>query len=131
MFWKLYLTALVIFMVIDMFWLGLIAKNFYQQQLGFLMKAKANLLAALIFYFIFIFGLVVFVIAPGVAKNSVNDVIMYGALFGLVGYATYDFSNLATLKNWPFLVTLVDMLWGTMVASLVSLLTCLVALKFF
>lgn len=131
MFWKLYLTALVIFMVIDMFWLGLIAKNFYQQQLGFLMKAKANLLAALIFYFVFIFGLVVFVIAPGVAKNSVNDVIMYGALFGLVGYATYDFSNLATLKNWPFLVTLVDMLWGTMVASLVSLLTCLVALKFF
>ncbi len=131
MFLKLYLTALVIFMVMDMFWQGLIAKNFYQQQLGFLMKAKANLLAALIFYFVFIFGLVVFVIAPGVAKNSVNDVIMYGALFGLVGYATYDFSNLATLKNWPFLVTLVDLLWGTMASSLVALLTCLVALKFF
>lgn len=131
MFLKLYLTALVIFMVMDMFWQGLIAKNFYQQQLGFLMKAKANLLAALIFYFVFIFGLVVFVIDPGVAKNSVNDVIMYGALFGLVGYATYDFSNLATLKNWPFLVTLVDLLWGTMASSLVALLTCLVALKFF
>lgn len=131
MFLKLYLTALVIFIVMDMFWLGLIAKNFYQQQLGFLMKAKANLLAALIFYFVFIFGLVVFVIAPGVDKKAVNDVIMYGALFGLVGYATYDFSNLATLKNWPFLVTLVDLLWGTMASSLVALLTCLVALKFF
>ncbi len=131
MFLKLYLTALVIFMVIDMFWLGLIAKNFYQQQLGFLMKAKANLFAALIFYFIFIYALVVFVIAPGVAKESVTDVIMYGALFGLATYSAYDFSNLATLKNWPFMVTLVDMLWGTMVSSLVSLLTCLVALKFF
>lgn len=131
MFWKLYLTALVIFLVIDMFWLGLIAKNFYQQQLGFLLKAKANLLVALIFYFIFIFALVVFVIAPGVAKESVTDVIMYGALFGLATYSAYDFSNLATLKNWPVLVTLVDMLWGTMASSLVALLTCLIALKFF
>ncbi len=131
MFLKLYLTSLVIFILIDMFWLGLIAKDFYNQQLNLLMKAKANLLAALIFYFVFMFGLVVFVIAPGVEKKSVLDVVIYGALFGLVGYSTYDFSNLATLKNWPFLVTIIDLLWGTMASSLVALLTCLVALKFF
>lgn len=131
MFVKLYLTALIIFLVLDMFWLGLVAKNFYQQQLNFLLKAKANLLVALIFYFIFIFGLVVFVIAPGVVKKSVSDVIMYGALFGLVAYSTYDLSNLSAIKNWPFMVTIVDLLWGTMASSLVALLTCLVALKFF
>ena len=121
MFLKLYLTSLVIFILIDMFWLGLIAKDFYNQQLNLLMKAKANLLAALIFYFVFMFGLVVFVIAPGVEKKSVLDVVIYGALFGLVGYSTYDFSNLATLKNWPLSLTAVDMLWGALLTGLVAL----------
>lgn len=130
MFWKLYLIALSSFVLIDVVWLGLIAKNFYAQQLGFLMKNNANALAALIFYILFTFGILVFVVMPGLEKSIGYQVILYGALFGLVTYSAYDFSNLATLKNWPLAVTLIDLLWGTLLTSLVSALTYLLAIKF-
>lgn len=130
MFWKLYLIALPIFLLVDVVWLGLIAKNFYNQQIGILMKNNTNAFAALVFYVLFTAGILIFVVIPGLEKSIGYQVILSGALFGLVTYSAYDFSNLATLKNWPLVVTLVDLLWGALLTSLVSAATYLVAIKF-
>lgn len=126
---KLYLIALPIFFLIDMLWLGLIAKNFYAKQIGFLLRPDVNWVAAISFYFLFIVGLVFFVVVPALEKNSLSHVLIFGALFGLISYATYDLTNLATVKNWPLLVTIVDLCWGAFLASSVSTLTFLIAHK--
>lgn len=129
MFLKLYALALPIFFAIDLLWLGLVAKNFYATQIGFLMKEKVNWPAALIFYLLFIVGVVFFVVQPGLEKGVWWHVLLAGMLFGLITYATYDLTNLATVKNWPIVVTLVDLLWGAVLAGGVSLITFLVAKK--
>ncbi|MFA7117941.1 MAG: DUF2177 family protein [Sphaerochaetaceae bacterium] len=129
MFIKLYFIALPVFLVIDMIWLGLIAKNFYAKQIGFLMKSNINWLAAIIFYLLFIVGLVLFVITPAMQKNSWLQALLFGALFGLITYATYDLTNLATIKDWPILVTAIDLVWGVVIASSVSVISFFVATK--
>lgn len=126
---KLYFLALPIFFLIDMVWLGLVAKGFYAKHLGFLMRPDVNWLAAIIFYLLFIAGLIVFVVTPALSRGSWLYALGLGALFGLITYATYDLTNLATLKNWPLVVTLVDLLWGAVLAASVSVLTYLLALK--
>lgn len=129
MFIKLYAIALPVFFTIDMVWLGLVAKNFYRAQIGFLMTPNINWLAAIVFYLLFIVGLVLFVIAPAVEKSSWVHALLFGALFGLISYATYDLTNLATLKDWPLLVTLVDLVWGAVLASSISVITYFIANK--
>ena len=123
MFTKLFLIALPVFFIIDMIWLVLVAKNFYQKQIGFLMRPDINWVAAIIFYLLFIAGLVVFVISPAVEKHSWTHALLFGALFGLITYATYDLTNLATLKDWPLTVTIVDLIWGTFLAASISVIT--------
>ena len=117
---KLYLAALGAFFVIDMFWLGLVARSFTQQQLGFLIAPRVNWLVAVAFYMLFIAGLLFFVIIPGLKENSLKATLLKGAFFGLVTYATYDLTNLATLKDWPALFSIVDMIWGTVLSASVS-----------
>lgn len=126
---KLFLIALPVFFAIDMVWLGLVAKNFYRDQIGFLMTPTINWVAAIIFYLIFIAGLVLFVISPAVEKGSWMHAVIFGALFGFITYATYDMTNLATLKDWPLTVTIVDMLWGAVLAASVSVITYFIASK--
>ncbi len=126
-FLKLYLVTLPIFLIIDFIWLGLVANGFYKNQIGFLMKTNINWAAAVIFYFLFIAGLIVFVIAPSLVKNSWVHALFLGAFFGLVAYATYDLTNFSTLKGWPIAVTLIDLAWGTFVTSLVSSLAFFIA----
>lgn len=129
MFLKLFLIALPVFFIIDMTWLGLIAKDFYRAHLGFLMKTDINWTAAIIFYLIFIAGLVLFVILPAFEKQSLFHAVVFGALFGLVTYATYDLTNLSTLKDWPLLLSVVDILWGMTLSALISGITYLIATK--
>jgi uncharacterized membrane protein len=129
MFIKLFIIALPVFFVIDMAWLVLVAKKFYQEQIGFLMKPDINWFAAIIFYFLFIAGLVIFVISPAVEKHSWVHALIFGALFGLITYATYDLTNLATMKDWPLLVTVVDLIWGTALAASISGITYFIASK--
>jgi len=129
MFIKLYAIALPVFFAIDMIWLGLVAKDFYRAQIGALMKPDVNWIAAIIFYLIFIAGLVVFVISPAIEKGSWMHAVFFGALFGLVCYATYDLTNLAVAKDWPLLVTIVDLAWGAVLASSVSVVTYFIASK--
>jgi uncharacterized membrane protein len=130
MFLKLYFIALPIFFGMDMVWLGVAAKNFYTKQIGFLMTPKVNWVAASLFYLLFLVGLVVFVIAPAVEKDSWVRALLFGALFGLISYATYDLTNLATLKDWPLALTVVDLMWGTVLAGSVSVGTYFIAHKF-
>lgn len=130
MFIKLYAIALPVFFAIDMIWLGLIAKNFYRGQIGFLMKNDINWTAAIIFYLLFIVGLVLFVVTPAVEKSSWTHALIFGAVFGLITYATYDLTNLATLRDWPLLVTVVDMVWGAILAASVSTATFFIARHF-
>jgi uncharacterized membrane protein len=130
MFTKLYFIALPVFFVIDIVWLGFVAKRFYRAQIGGLMKSDVNWVAAIIFYLIFIAGLVVFVITPAMEKKSWIHALAFGGLFGLVCYATYDLTNLAVAKDWPLLVTIVDLIWGSVLAASVSTITYFIATKF-
>lgn len=129
MFIKLFLIALPVFFAIDMVWLGLVAKNFYRDQIGFLMTPNINWVAAIVFYLIFIAGLVLFVISPAMEKGSWIYAILFGALFGFITYATYDLTNLATLKDWPLMVTIVDLVWGAVLAASVSTITYFIISK--
>jgi uncharacterized membrane protein len=131
MFLKLFAIALPVFFAIDMVWLGFVAKDFYAKQIGGLMKPDINWTAAIIFYLIFIAGLVVFVITPAVVKNSWTQALLMGALFGFVCYATYDLTNLAVAKDWPVFVTIIDLIWGAVLAASVSVITFLIATKIF
>jgi len=117
---KLYLATLVAFFAIDMVWLGLVARSFYRRHLGFLLAPNPNWLAAIIFYLLFILGILLFVVLPGLKGNSLRTTLLNAALFGLITYATYDLTNLATVKNWPVLVTVVDLIWGTVLSVAVS-----------
>lgn len=123
MFVKLYAIALPVFFAIDMIWLGLVAKDFYRGQIGMLMKSNINWTAAILFYLLFIVGLVLFVITPAVEKGSWTYALLFGALFGLITYATYDLTNLATLKDWSLWVSIVDLGWGAVLAAAVSTAT--------
>jgi uncharacterized membrane protein len=129
MFLKLYFIALPVFLGIDMVWLTLIAKNFYADQLGYLMAKNPNLIAAFIFYLIFIAGIVFFVITPALDKKLWTQALFAGAFFGLVTYATYDLTNLATIKDWPLIITIIDLVWGTVVSASVSTITYFLAVR--
>jgi len=117
---KLYLAMLAAFFAIDMVWLGLVARTFYRKHIGYLLAPNPNWLAAIIFYLLFVVGILVFVVSPGLEGKALRTVLVRAALFGLVTYATYDLTNLATVKDWPVLVTVVDLLWGTVLSVAVS-----------
>jgi len=129
MFIKLYGIAFTVFLAIDAVWLVLIAKNFYAKHIGYLMAKNPNLWAAFIFYLIFIAGLVFFVITPALDKKMWIYAFLAGLFFGLVTYATYDLTNLATVKDWPLIVTIIDITWGMCVSAAVSVVTYFITLK--
>lgn len=116
-----YLLTFIVFLMIDMLWLGVIAKNVYQKYLGDFLTDNVKWTAAFIFYFIFVVGISIFVIYPSVNKGSVWNAILMGALFGFFTYSTYDLTNLATLKGWPIPIVIIDIIWGSVLSSLVSL----------
>jgi uncharacterized membrane protein len=117
---KLYFATLIAFLAIDMVWLGVVARTVYQNYLGFLLTPTINWIAAVLFYLLFILGILVFVVVPGLENNSLKVTLLRAALFGLITYATYDLTNLATVKNWPVLITVMDMAWGTVLSVVVS-----------
>ena len=129
MYIKLYLVTLPIFILFDLFWLGLVAKNFYQEQVGFLMRSDVNWIAAIVFYLVFVVGLVLFVIYPAQEKGSLVYALVFGAVFGLVTYGSFDLTSLALIKGWPVLVTVIDMLWGMFIAASVSVISCFISSK--
>ncbi|MFM8367692.1 MAG: DUF2177 family protein, partial [Chloroflexota bacterium] len=118
------------FLAIDSLWLGLVAPSFYRSQIGYIMAETPNYFAAGLFYLVFIFGMVVFIVEPGVCEGTLMQSVSRGALFGLVTYATYDLTNLATLEGWPVLLTVVDLTWGTVLSAAVTLVSVWVGKRF-
>lgn len=125
----LYALTLPVFFVVDMIWLGVIARKFYRQQLGYLLAPKVNWTAAIIFYLIFIAGIIFFAVVPGMKRESLLHTVMLGAIFGFITYATYDLTNLATIKDWPLMVTVVDMCWGAVLSATVASASFLIGRK--
>ena len=129
--WFLYYgIAFAVFMVIDLIWLGFIAKDLYAKYLGFIMAKNINWTAAIIFYMIFVGGILFFVVNPAIEKNSLSYALLAGAAFGFITYATYDLTNLATLENWPLFITIVDLIWGSFLSASTSVVSFLVIKTF-
>ncbi|MBS3767823.1 MAG: DUF2177 family protein, partial [Candidatus Cloacimonetes bacterium] len=108
-----YVLTAIFFFVIDMIWLGVVAKNMYRNYLGNFLSDQVNWTAAIIFYLLYIIGIQILAVYPAIAKNSALTALLLGAVFGFMAYATYDLTNLATLKNWPLTITIIDIIWGT------------------
>jgi uncharacterized membrane protein len=116
-----YAAAAVLMLALDGLWLGLLAKDFYQQGLGHLMANSPRWLPALLFYVLYPLGLLYFAVLPQSQDAGLAQTMLRGALFGLFAYGTYDLSNLATLKDWPVLVSIVDVVWGILASCLAAL----------
>jgi len=110
-------ATFLVMIVIDLLWLGVIAKNFYAQAMGDLMSPQPRLGIAALFYLMYPVGLVIFAVLPGVDAGSVMRAGVLGALFGLFAYATYDLTNLAVVRNWPVALSFIDIAWGTLVSG--------------
>jgi uncharacterized membrane protein len=115
-----YLLTAMVFFGIDLVWLGLVAKNMYNRNIGHLMSSQVNWVAAVVFYLAFIVGILVFAVYPSVDRDSLLRAIVLGVLFGFFTYSTYDLTNLATLRDWPLSVTIVDIAWGMVLTGAVS-----------
>jgi uncharacterized membrane protein len=115
-----YLLTLIVFLMVDMLWLGVISKNLYQKYLGGFLTDRINWTAAFIFYLIYVVGISIFSIYPAANKGSALNAMVMGALFGVFTYATYDLTNLATIKGWPLPIVFIDILWGAVLSAVVG-----------
>ncbi|MDM0004624.1 DUF2177 family protein [Variovorax sp. J22G73] len=113
-------VTFVVLLVIDMIWLGVIAKGMYQEAMGDLMSPNPRLAFAAVFYLAYPIGLLVFAIVPGLAAQGVMRAALMGGLFGLFCYATYDLTNLAVIRNWPLALSFIDIAWGTVVSGVAA-----------
>jgi uncharacterized membrane protein len=125
-----YLTALAVFVLADMVWLGKMASRLYRPTLGDIALSGVNLVPAVAFYILYPIGLVIFAIFPALKGGNITMALSYGALFGFFTYATYDLTNQATLRNWTLQLTLIDVLWGVALAATAATSGYLIASKF-
>ncbi len=119
-FLKTFVASLLTFLIIDFAWLGLIARGFYRNQLGHLLSPDVRWVPAIIFYLLFVAGIVVFVVTPAFERGSLLRAVALGGFFGVVAYATYDLTNLATMRDFPLVVAVVDMVWGGALSAIVA-----------
>ncbi|NTW22849.1 DUF2177 family protein [Candidatus Falkowbacteria bacterium] len=130
-FAKLYFVAVPIFFALDMLWLVVIAKDTYQKYMGHLMKPMPNWPVAILFYLLFLVGLIIFAIYPAVRENSWTYALLYGAMFGFFTYMTFDLTSLAVLKDYSWQITIIDIIWGIVLSSTVSVATFFIGRNFF
>jgi uncharacterized membrane protein len=119
--------AAVIMIAIDMVWLTWLGRGFYMQEIGGLLLDTPNLPAALAFYVLYSVGVVVIIIAPALETQSVMRALIYGIIFGLVAYGTYDLTNLAVMKGFTTKIALIDMAWGGLITGFTSAVTVKIA----
>jgi uncharacterized membrane protein len=115
-----YGVTLLVFVTLDLIWLGAVAKRFYRTQLAGLIADRFNLWAASAFYLVYPIGVVLFAVVPAVSSGSWTDAALGGAMLGFFAYATYDLTNLATLREWPVRLTFVDLAWGTILTAITA-----------
>jgi len=118
---KLYLLTALVFFIIDIIWLGVVAKGFYRRHLDFILSPDVNWLAAITFYLIYIVGIIVFAVIPAIDRGSLMRAMVWGGLYGFFTYATYDLTNMATIKGWPLKIVIVDILWGMVLCAAVAM----------
>jgi len=116
----LYILTLAVFLAVDLLWLGVVARGFYQTALRAFLSPTVNWAAAFTFYCIYVVGIMIFAVLPGLAMGSLAWAAGWSALFGFFTYATYDLTNLATLRHWPLRIVLVDIVWGVVLCSVVA-----------
>lgn len=116
---KSFIVTFIVFILIDLTWLGFVAKNLYASYVGPLMRTQPNMVAAVIFYALYVIGILAFVIYPH-RGESLWTVAAWGALFGLIAYATFDLTALAVLKGWSVPLTLIDLAWGSILTASVA-----------
>jgi len=121
-----YAVSVPVFFAVDMVWLGVIAKGFYRKALEPLLAPTVNWPAAIIFYLLFLVGILLFALLPGMEKKSLAHTVAMAALFGFISYATYDLTNLATLRDWPLMLSIVDMIWGAFLSASTATVTYLI-----
>jgi len=121
-----YAVSVPVFFIVDMIWLGVIAKGFYRNALEPLLTPNINWIAAVIFYLLFLVGVLIFALLPGMERRSLVYTIKMAALFGFIAYATYDLTNLATLRDWPLMLSIVDMIWGSFLSTSTATITYLI-----
>lgn len=126
-----YIIALVTFLAIDMIWLGFIAKNLYKDKLGFILSPDVNWRAAILFYLIYIAGILFFAVNPSLKDMDWKIALLNGAVFGAMCYATYDLTNMATIAKWPLVIVVIDIAWGAVLTSAVSLTTYFITGRLF
>lgn len=112
-----YAGSFLTLLVLDAIWLGLVARTFYRDQLGSLMLPQPNLGIAALFYLFFAMAVVILAVMPALTSASVARALFFGAVLGLAAYGTYDITNLSTLKGWPLLMSIVDMIWGAIITA--------------
>ena len=115
-----YVAALVVFVVIDLLWLGTMAGQLYKPILSDILAPQFNMAAAGVFYLIYPIGLLIFAINPALKSGGLPTALLYGALFGFFTYATYDLTNQVTLRNWSSLLTVVDIAWGSLLGAVTA-----------
>lgn len=119
-FLKLYAATAVVFFAIDLTWLGVIAKKFYAEQMGHLMRSDVQWGAAVLFYLIYVAAIIVLCVKPALERDSVGRAVAFGAVFGLAAYAAFDLTALALFKDFPVKGAVVDLAWGTVLTATVS-----------
>ena len=115
-----YAATALVFLILDGLWLGVVSRGIYQREIGELLLAKPNVVAAVVFYVLYIAGLVYFCVMPGVTGEGAARGLLNGALLGVLAYATYDLTNLATLKGWSAMLVFIDIGWGAFASALAS-----------
>lgn len=116
-----YISTAILFLGVDALWLGVVARNFYTGQIGHLMAANPQLWIAAAFYAVYVIGILIFAVLPALNGGSWQTALIYGALFGFFAYATYDLTNMATLRDWPVAMVVVDVAWGTVLTGMSAL----------
>ena len=129
-FIKSYAVTFIVFIVVELIWLLLLAKELYKKELGYIMKEKPSLAPAAIFGLLFVLGLVFFVVNPALTKGDWSYALFAGILYGLITYATYTLTNLANLEAWPLKVSLIDLIWGVVLGGSVSTISFFILNRF-
>jgi uncharacterized membrane protein len=129
-FFAAYVATMLFFFLVDLVWLGVVAREFYRSGIGHLMGDSFNIPGAIAFYLVYIAGIMFFAVNPAVEKGDWTHALMMGAAFGFFCYATYDLTNLATLRDWPLSLALVDMAWGTALTAMAATVGYAVASRF-
>jgi uncharacterized membrane protein len=125
-----YLSTLVVFVLIDFVWLSTMAARLYRPILGDVLAPSVNFAPAIAFYLIYPIGIVTFAILPALKSGGISTALTYGAMFGFFTYATYDLTNHATIRNWAWQITLLDVSWGSVLAAFAAAVGTWITIKF-